>query len=176
MANTVNKKVRVSAENKRIVLRNTLWPGLDTKRLWIRTEKVGFTTIPRTMCLIGRIMNQLSGKGFPLSDTYLALWCRVFDEALVEVRNDRELAFEAGFSGARGVVTWRSRMRMLQELGFVDIRSGTASDFQYILIYNPLLVIGEIYLSKGLPQDTAYEALKMRLIEVGAEELGVIAS
>jgi hypothetical protein len=177
MASTIPKKVRSSADAKRIALRNNFWPGLDTKRLWIRTEKVGFTTIPRTMSLVGRIMNQLAGKGFPLSDTYLALWCRVFDEALVEVRNDRELAFESGFSGTRGVVTWRARMKMLQDLGFIDIRAGLASDFQYILLYNPILIIAETYQRLNIPQDVAYEALKVRLIEIGAaEELSVIAS
>lgn len=122
-------------------------------------------------------MNQLAGKGVPLSDTYLALWCRVFDEAIVEIRNDRELAFEAGFSGTRGVVTWRARMKLLQELGFIDIRAGLASDFQYILLYNPILVIAETYQRLNIPQDLAYEALKARLIEIGAaEELSVIAS
>lgn len=176
MSTTTLKKVKTSAEAKRIALRNNFWPGLDAKRLWIRTEKVGFTTIPRTMSLVGRIINQFAGKGFPLSDTYLALWCRVFDEALVEVRNDRELAFESGFSGTRGVVTWRARMRMLQELGFIDFRPGLASDFQYILLYNPLLIIAETYQRLNIPQDLPYEALKARLIEIGAaEEVSVLA-
>jgi hypothetical protein len=123
------------------------------------------------MSLIGRIMDQLSGKGFPLFGTYLALWCRVYDEAFVEIRNDRELAFESGFSGPRGEVTWRTRMRKLQELGFIDIRKGLASDLQYVLIYNPIKVIAAIYEREKLPQDLAYMALMNRLIEVGADDL-----
>ena len=176
MSNASPKKVRSSSSAKRIALRNAHWPGLDAKRLWIRTEKVGFTTIPRTMCLIGRIMNQLAGKGFPVLDTYLVLWCRVFDEAVVEVRNEREIAFEAGFAGTRGVTTWRARMNILRDLGFIDFRPGTASGFQYVLIYNPLIIIAETYKRLNMPEDLAYEALKARLIEVGADELSVVAS
>lgn len=170
MSETDIKKVR-GANAKRVALRHTLWPDIGNDELWLRKEKVGFTTIPRTMSLIGRIMDQLSGKGFPLFGTYLALWCRVYDEAFVEIRNDRELAFESGFSGARGEVTWRARMRKLQELGFVDLRPGLASDLQYVLILNPMLVIEENYRKNKLPKDTAYTALMARLIEVGADDL-----
>jgi hypothetical protein len=169
MVDASKKKVRSSA-SKRLAVRDSLWPELDEDDLWLRKEKVGFTTIPRTMSLIGRIMDQLSGKGFPLFGTYLSLWCRVYDEAFVEIRNDREAAFESGFSGPRGAVTWRARMKKLQELGFVDIKSGLASDFQYVLIFNPILVIAQTYRTKNL-QDPAYTALMIRLVEVGADDL-----
>src|SRR5450830_128485 len=91
-----NKKVR-SMSGKRMQLRTKLWPQLDESLLWLRKEKVGFTTIPRALNLIGRIMDQLSGKGVPLFSTYFSLWCRVFDEAFVEIRNKKELSFESGF-------------------------------------------------------------------------------
>lgn len=170
MVEAVNKKVR-SAASKRMALRHNFWPDVTPSSLWLRKERTGFSTVPRTMPLIGRIMDQLSGKGFPLYSTYLCLWCRVYDEAFVEVRNDRELAFEAGFSGTRGEVTWRTRMRKLQDLGFIDIKSGLASDFQYVLILNPILVIAQTYRTRGLVEDTAYAALMARLIEVGADDL-----
>jgi len=170
MAEDVNKKVR-SADAKRAALRETFWPGLTEDKLWIRTKRTGFTTIPRTLNLVGRVMDQLSGKGFPLFSTYFTLWCRVFDEAFVEIRNDREVAFESGFSGTRGSVTWRTRMRKLQELGFIDVRPGLASDFQYVLILNPIHAIVANYQRQNLPQDFAYTALMTRLIEVGADDL-----
>lgn len=171
MSEAVKKKVIMSAALKRVALRSSLWPGLSDETLWLRKENVGFTTIPRAMSLIGRIMDQLSGKGFPLFGTYFALWCRVYDEAFVEIRNDRELAFESGFSGPRGEVTWRSRMRKLQELGFVDIRPGLASDLQYVLLLNPIRVIAEKYAKNKMPHDLAYTALVARLVEVGANDL-----
>lgn len=172
MNEPVIKKVK-TANMKRAALRDTFWPAVTGKSLWLRKERTGFTTVPRTMPLIGRIMDQLSGKGFPLFSTYLCLWCRVYDEAFVEIRNDREMAFEAGFSGTRGEVTWRTRMRSLQELGFIDIKPGLASDLQYVLIFNPIIVIAEFYRSHELPHDQAYMALMTRLIEVGADDLEV---
>jgi len=116
-------------------------------------------------------MDQLSGKGFPLFATYLALWGRVYDEAFVEIRNDRELAYESGFSGPRGEVTWRTRMRKLQELGFIDVRPGLASDLQYVLIFNPIIVIATEYAKSSKTDDLAYTALMARLIEIGARDL-----
>lgn len=170
MAEIVRKKVR-TATSKRLALRENLWPNLVEHNLWLRKEKVGFTTIPRTMSLIGRIMDQLSGKGFPLFSTYLTLWCRVYDEAFVEIRNAREAAFESGFGGPRGEVTWRARMRKLQDLGFIDIRPGLVSDLQYVLLFNPILIIVSTYERKELSKDLAYTALMARLIEVGANDL-----
>lgn len=172
MVEIVNKKVK-TAKGKRLALRETFWPDVPEGRLWIRTKRAGFTTIPRTMNLIGRIMDQLSGKGFPLFSTYFTLWCRVYDEALVEIRNDREMAFESGFSGSRGEVTWRTRMRKLQDLGFIDVRPGLASELQYVLIMNPIHVIVACYEVQELPQDLAYTSLMTRLIEVGADDLEV---
>jgi hypothetical protein len=111
----------------------------------------------------------LSGKGFPLSSTYLTLWCWVFDEAFVEIRNPKEFAYESGFSGPRGEATWRNRMRRLEELGFILSKPGIAGDFQYVLILNPIHVIEGHFKEKEKNQ--AYSALISRLIQVGADDL-----
>jgi hypothetical protein len=163
-----DKKVSRSASERRRRLRDNLWADLDEKNLWLRKRRVGFTTIPRTIGLIGRILDQLSGKGFPLFETYLALWCWVFDEAFVEVRNPRELAYEAGFSGTKAEATWRNRMRKLEELGFIAIKPGLLGEFQYVLMYDPIKVINRIYSDR--PQDAPYHALTSRLIQIGADD------
>jgi len=114
-------------------------------------------------------MNAMSGKGFPVFETYLTLWCWVFDEAFVEIRSPKEFAHESGFSGTRGESTWRNRMRRLEKLGFISIKAGIAGDFQYILIFNPIKVIKVAY--KDKPDDINYMALQSRLIQVGANDL-----
>ena len=121
------------------------------------------------MSVIGRIIDQLSGKGFPLFGTYLTLWCWVFDEAFVEIRNPREFAFESGFTGPRAEATWRNRMRRLQELGFIDVKPGLSGEFQYILIYNPIKVIEALH--ADLPKTLSYNTLLSRLAQVGADDL-----
>ncbi|MEH6461723.1 hypothetical protein [Chitinimonas sp. JJ19] len=171
--NSGGRKVSKSMSARRKMLRDGLWPGLDESKLWLRSQRVGFTTIPRTMALVGRILDQLSDKGFPLSSTYLTLWCWVFDEAFVEIRNPKEFAFESGFSGPRGEATWRGRMRRLAELGFIDAKPGLAGEFQYVLIFNPIKVIDLQYADKN--KDHAYKALLSRLAEIGADDLDEIA-
>jgi hypothetical protein len=63
-------------------------------------------------------------------------------------------------------------MRRLQELGFIAVKPGLASDLQYVLLWNPIKVIAKAYDVQGNPShDLAYSALKARLIEVGADDL-----
>lgn len=169
MADIEDKKRSNSASARRARLRDSLWPDLLEADLWLRKQRVGFTTIPRTMSVMGRIIDQLSGKGFPLFGTYLTLWCWVFDEAFVEIRNPREFAFESGFGGPRGEATWRSRMRKLQELGLIAAKPGLAGEFHYVLIYNPIKVIEGLYAER--PKDLAYNTLMGRLAQVGADDL-----
>lgn len=165
------KKVgsKKTQSERRKQLREQLWPQMSDNSLWLRKQRQGFTTIPRTMSLIGRIMDQRSGKGFPLQQTYLTLWCWVFDEGLVEIRNPREIAFESGFSGPRGETTWRSRMRRLQELGFIMSKAGLTGEFQFVLLLNPIQVIEKLYLDQS--KDVAYNTLLSRMAQVGADDL-----
>lgn len=165
----VDKKGGRSVSERRKRLRKALWPEVTDELLWLRTQNTGFTTIPRTMPLIGQILDRLSGKGFPLFATYLTLWCWVFDEATVEIRNPREMAHEAGFSGPRAESTWRSRMRRLQDLGFIKVKPGLAGEFQYVLLMNPLHRIKELY--KDKPNDVTYIGLLGRLAQVGGDDL-----
>lgn len=172
MEDDVLKVKKKTVSERRKDLRNALWPEIKEEQLWLRTQRVGFTTIPRTMPLIGQILDQLSGKGFPLFSTYLTLWCWVFDEGLVEIRNPRELAHEAGFGGPRAEATWRSRMRKLEDLGFIKTKQGLAGDFQYVLLLNPLLRIKELHLG-GEISEIFYNALIGRLSQIGADDFAL---
>jgi len=165
----IKKKGPRRATERRKFLRSTLWPGLSEDDLWLRSKSVGFTTVPRTITLVGRILDNLSEKGFPLSDTYLTLWCWVFDEAFVEIRNPRELAFESGFSGPRAETTWRNRMGRLRDLGFIRAKEGVSGEFNYVLLLNPLKVIDNIYKERG--RDVFYNVLISRLVQIGADDI-----
>jgi hypothetical protein len=165
------KKERKTASERRKMMREKLWPQVSEEQLWLRKQRAGFTTIPRTMNLIGRILDALSGKGFPLSGTYLTLWCWVFDEAFVEIRNPKEFAYESGFNGPRAESVWKGRMKKLEELGFIMTKPGLAGDFQYVLLLNPIQIIENIYKNKSI--DMAYNTLLGRLVQVGADDIDV---
>lgn len=161
-------KSKKTVSDRRKAMRERLWPEVGEGQLWLRKQRTGFTTIPRTMPLIGQMLDHLSGKGFPLLTTYLTLWSWVFDEAMVEIRNPREMAYESGFSGPRAETTWRNRMKRLEDLGFIKSKPGLAGEYQYVLLVNPLQRIKEIY--EGMPSDALYSALLGRAAQVGADD------
>ena len=152
-------------------LREKLWPGLNEGRLWLRKQRKGFTTIPRSMPLILSIMDSMS-KGKRISSTYFELWCRAHDECFVNLNKKEEHAFHAGFSGERAVTTWKDRIRELVELGFIDVKPGPSGDLSYAIIFNPYEVIKSHH-DKNTPGLTAaaYNALHQRAAEIGANDL-----
>lgn len=150
-------------------LREELWPKLKEQDLWQRNKQQGYTTIPRPMPMILRIMDDLS-NGKPVSGTYLALWCRVWDECVVTITNPREMAFEVGFTGQRAESTWAGRMKILAELGFIDAKPGASGDYNYVLIWNPFKVIKKLN-AAGKVQQQKYTALLDRTQSVGADDL-----
>ena len=164
------KKPRKKIAQRQLELRNRLWPDLTDGHIWRRQHHHGFTTIPRTMPLILSIMDDLAGT--PVAMAYLELWGRSFDEGFVTLSKPREIAFHAGFDGQRGERTWRTKMKALADLGFIQTQSGPSGVMSYALILNPYLVIRRLHGEKtpGLREDK-YNALVERAVEIGAEDL-----
>lgn len=166
--NTVVKRKR--PEERRKDLFRDIW-GADWQDfpIWDRKTMDGFGTIPRTMPYINNVIDSLSEKGKPLSSTYFSLWCRNFDDGLLEIKNENELANESGFFGTRADSTWRIRMRLLKELGFIETKQGQQSEFQYVVLLNPFTVIKEKYDSEAADNlRIRINALKSRMAEVGS--------
>src|ERR1700728_2995466 len=108
---TSKREVSSAIAKKQLALREQLWPGMSGW-LWDRTAQTeagykhkGFTTIPKTMPLILKIMDGMS-KNHPLSATYLTLWCSTWDNCFVTLSKSREMAYASGFGGQRGEQTW----------------------------------------------------------------------
>ncbi|MCK4739198.1 MAG: hypothetical protein KAT46_04540 [Deltaproteobacteria bacterium] len=167
----MNKKQKAT-RGKRITernleLRDKLWPDIDSEALWHRNQNTGFVTLPRLMPLFALVMDDLA-CGQPPSKVYYSLWCRDFDTSLIEIKHEKEMAHEAGFSSERAVSTWRTRIKKLEELGFIKVQSGRGDDYRYILILNPYFVIKELK-KKGQITDDVFNDLFARAQEVGAE-------
>jgi hypothetical protein len=158
--------------NRTLALRSQLWPDLDESDLWLRTKSKGFTTIPRTMPLILDIMDDLAGKGKPVSKAYLGLWCRVFDEGMLELKSYEDLASESGFTGQRSMHTWKQRMSILVKLGFIKAELGPRGEYDFVLLLNPDHVIKSYY-SDGKVQKAKYNSFFARAQDVGAEDLSI---
>lgn len=155
---------------KRIKLRNDIFPQVREDDLWLRKKSTGFMTIPRALPLLMALMDRLS-KGKPVSATYLELWCRMYDECFA-ILKPREMAYHSGFSGQRAEQTWSERMKILQKLGFIDIAPGAEGAFGYAVVRNPYKVL-ESYFKDGHPglDAAAYNALRQRVGEIGAKDL-----
>jgi len=154
-------------------LRAKLWPDLDDKIYWNRKRYNGFVTVPRTMSLVMSIIDDLT-KGKPASSTYFELWCRAYDEMYVSLSKSKELAFQSGFIGQRAERTWADRIKMLDELGFISVRSGAAGALSHAVILNPHLVIKRLYAEgrTGI-MESKYNALIERGNEIGADDLDI---
>ncbi len=164
-------KPRKKIAQRQLELRNRLWPNITEGILWQRSKHQGFTTIPRTMPLMLSMMDDLS-PGQPISSTYLELWCRAFDECFVTLSKQREIAFHAGFTGQRAERTWRGRMTILSDLGFIEIKEGSSGPLSYALILNPYLVIRRLHRDKNhCVREDKYNALMERAGEISADDL-----
>lgn len=164
--------VRAGGEiaKKQLVLRDHLWPGM-APHLWDRKAHKGFTTIPKTMPLILRIMDEMT-KGAPVSSTYMTLWCSTWDNGFVERIRPDEMAFASGFGGQRGEHTWAARMKKLEELRFISLKAGKAGPMTHALIRNPHHALREHH-EAGTPglMEASYSALIARALDVGANDM-----
>jgi hypothetical protein len=155
---------------KRIELRNRMFPHVKVEDLWHRKTSTGFTTIPRGLPLVMSFMDKLS-KGKPVSSTYFELWCRMFDESFINLK-PREMAYHAGFSGQRAEQTWSERMKILANLGFIETKPGPEGDLSFAVVFNPYKAIKRHFESKpDVLDNAAYNALIQRLSEIGATDL-----
>lgn len=116
---------------------------LNKYEVWTTKYYDGYARIPRWLSVVASIMDKLI-TGKPLSNTYLALWFRVDSNGYVQIKNEQRLAFESGFHSSRKISSWKSRMRILQELGFIDSKKGHESEFQYVVIIDPFSVITKL--------------------------------
>lgn len=155
---------------RQLEARAKIWPDVTNLMLWDRNERDGFSTVPRAMPLIMNIMDGLSDKGFPVGQTYLELWCRLYDELFLTLNRPEEMAFYAGFTGQRAARTWKDRVKRLADLGFIDLKSGPLGDMSYAIFFNPYHVIKRAYL-RGEVQEDKYRALVIRANEIGAFDL-----
>ncbi|MEW7849537.1 hypothetical protein AB2N08_12620 [Massilia aurea] len=175
LSEKATKKRLSKAQKATLAMRKQLWPDITDEHLWLRNDRDGFTTIPRTMPLFMDLIADASkqvtaGKSVPAGKAYLVLWCRVFDEGLVKIEVEAAAAMEAGYTGERNVTTWREHLRVLKELGFIDYAAGLAGPCQFVLLLNPYHAVRAL-LAKGWVQQAAYTAVFQRAQEIRATDL-----
>lgn len=154
---------------RQIEARSRLWPELEERALW-NMDNEGWVALPRLMPLMMSIMDDLSGKGFPVSRTYLEMWSRLREEQFLALNRPEEMAFHAGFDGQRALRTWKDRVQRLADLGFIGLKSGPLGDLSYAVFYNPYHVVKRAHLA-GKVQDRKWQALMIRATEIKAFDI-----
>jgi hypothetical protein len=79
-------------------------------------------------------------KGALAGHTLFCLWARCPDHVFMTIEHAVTFAAEAGFTGVRAVDTWRKRMKILRDLGFLLAKPGPSGEFPYILLMNPIVL------------------------------------
>lgn len=154
---------------RRLDLREALWPR-HGERIWDRHKRTGFCTIPRllplVMILIRELARKKSGVGDP-SFVYFDLWTRGFDEGTVSIKDDAECAYTSGYTGTRATRSWRERIELLQELGFIDTKPAHNREHAHVLLFDPINVCAELRKKRDVP-DKWWNAFVGRAQEIGA--------
>ena len=161
-------KVPNKAALRRQTLRDQLWPG-STSELWHRTSEDGYSTIPRTLPLVMTLIDDLKGKGKDISRVYFDLWCRQLDDSFVDVNDEEAFAYSSGYATpGRNVRSWRERIEILQELGFISVQPNGSRKYGYILLHHPHRVVLALR-AQGKVGSAWWGAFSKRASEIGAE-------
>ena len=146
-----SRKAIAQSERLRKV-RDEFWPNADP---WTGGEHDdGWFKAPRTLPLVLSLIRdkRLSPRSDP-TNVYLELLSRQFGEGVVEIQNEAEHAYAAGYTSARAKRTWEDHMRLLDSLGFIKIKGIGPNPYKYVLIVHPATAIHELNHKGLVPKD-----------------------
>src|SRR5579862_4450081 len=126
---------------------------------------------PRTLPLILALLSQkeLNG-GRDISRVYLELLSRHMDGGVVEMGNESDHAYAAGYIGSRATRTWHERMQLLENLGFIKSKRIGGQKYKLILMVSPLFAVNELRKKGRVPAEW-WEAYILRLMETKEADL-----
>lgn len=166
-------KAKDAILERQLQVRGTLWPEITDQMIWGGKKVHGFAMVPRVLPLMMSIMDDLSGKGFPVGQTYFEMCSRLMEERFLTLNRPEEMAFHSGFAGQRAVRTWKDRVKRLRDLGFIDVKEGPLGELSYAIVLNPYHVIKRHYLD-GKVLAAKWQALVVRSLEIKAYDLDEI--
>jgi hypothetical protein len=154
-----------TADLKRLTLRDSLWG--DAEKLVLKPDEKGWWKAPRTLPLVLTLTRDKRITGnLDCSAVYLELWSRDFGQGIVEIFDEAEHAFAAGYVGDRAVRSWRERVRKLAEADFLRIARKPNREIGYVLLLDPYTVVQALR-DKEKIGDTWWSFFIARLQAVG---------
>lgn len=155
---------RNSLQKKRRKLREELWPG---ERAWLSEEEKGFFLAPRTLPLILMILDRKAvSKALAPSSVYLELLSRHRGDGIIEFGYEEEHAAAAGYTGTQAKKSWRNRMKILEQHGFIKVKRSLGRQFGYGLIVHPTIAVYNLH-DAGLVPDDLWDNYRTQQINAG---------
>lgn len=147
--------------DRRSELKEHYWPK---EKAWSGTGS-GWFKAPRTLpLLLGLLAEKTLTNGRDISRVYLELLARHMDGGVVEMGNEADHAYAAGYTGSRAIRTWTERMEILEQLGFIKTKKVGIQRFKLVLVVDPLYAAAELR-RQGRVTEAWWEAYQLRLME-----------
>lgn len=155
------------ADRRRLRVRDELWP--DAESLVGKSEEKGWWRATRVLPLLLTLARDKRITGnLDCSSVYLELLSRDFGQGLVEVLDEDEHAFFAGYRGKRATRSWRERVIKLEQAGFLKVASKGNRKLGFVLLLNPHRVAVQLREAGKIDEDW-WRLYRNRLEAVGAE-------
>jgi hypothetical protein len=124
--------------------RERLWPK-SADKVWRGHHEKGYFCGPRNLPLILHLIREKGVCGsFDAARVYVELLARDMGEGFVEIMDEDEHAYCAGYVGSRAVRTWRERVLALEKAGFIRVFPKANRKIGYVVIMHPRLVVLEM--------------------------------
>jgi hypothetical protein len=161
---------KTKADQRREQLREQLWPD-SADRVWKGPEETGYWCAPRILPLLLHLTKEKGIVGEKdCSFVYLELLSRDFGQGIVEIRDEDEHAFCAGYTSNRARRTWQERMHALASAGFIEVETKGNRPLGYVLVLHPTHVVSELRRQRKV-SDQWWNLLQQQLLEVGAPRI-----
>lgn len=107
--------------------------------------EVGWFRAPRTLPLLMALLKSKKVSGTTdATSVYLELLSRHRDAGIIEMASETDHSYAAGYPGTRGVRTWQERMRLLEELGFIQSKKVGNATYKYVVLVHPAIVVKKL--------------------------------
>lgn len=162
-----------AARKKQDALRLRFWPK-DIPWRGAGAGEKGWFSAPRTFPLILTLLDSkdLTNKR-DVSRVLLDLYARQMGQGVVVMGEERDHAYSSGFSDARGPRSWRERMALLDELGFIKVESTNGKRYGVVFLVHPTVAIQTLQEKGRVPKEwwNTYQQRQIELNERSFEDV-----
>jgi hypothetical protein len=157
-------KFKTAGQQKREQYKAEFWPeeiawtGEPPEQGWFRAPR----SLPFLLVLLSN--KKATGSTADAGRVYLDLLARHRDSGIIEMANEGDHSYAAGYPGTRGVRTWKERMKLLETLGFIKSRKGGNQQYKFVLLVHPTIVVQKLR-DKGKIDTHWWESYRGRQIE-----------